>query len=95
MTPNKDNKKNNNNNVLLTLLISCLQGLVDDSGGAGRARGVVVQLLLQGPQQAAEVRGRVVGARAAVLDGAEGLREQTQLPEALLQQALGRLQGFV
>ena len=68
---------------------------MDDGGGARRAGGVVVQLLLQGPQQAAEVRGGVVGARAPVLDGAEGLREEPQLPEALLEQALGRLGGFV
>lgn len=65
-----------------------LQGLVDDAGGAWRASGVVIQLLLQAAQQAAEVRRGVVGPSSAILDGAEGFWKQTQLPEALLEKAV-------
>lgn len=66
-----------------------LQSLVDDTGRTWGAGGVVIQLLLQAAQQAAEVRGRVVGPGSPVLDGAECFWKQTQLPEALLKQSLG------
>lgn len=65
-----------------------LERLVDDAGGARRASGVVVQLLLQAVQQAAEVRRGVVGPGSPILDGAESLRKQTQLPETLLEETV-------
>ncbi len=72
-----------------------LQSLVDDAGGARRAGGVVIQLLLKAAQQAAKVCGRVVGPSSTVLDGAECLWKQTQLPETLLKKTLDRFGGFV
>lgn len=72
-----------------------LQSLVDDASRARRAGGVVIQLLLQAAQQTAEVCGRVVGPGSTVLDGAECFWEQTQLPESLLEEAIGRFSWFV
>lgn len=65
-----------------------LESLVDDAGGAWRASGVVIQLLLQAAQQAAEVRRGVVGPSSTILDRAESFWKQTQLPEALLEKAV-------
>ncbi len=72
-----------------------LQSLVDDAGRTGRASRVVIQLLLQAAQQTAEVCGRVVGPSSTVLDGAECLWKQTQLPETLLEKTLSRFRWFV
>lgn len=88
--------KSDKNKMLLHLVHHhYLQSLVDDAGRAWRAGGVVVQLLLQAAQQTTEVCGRVVGSSSTVLDGAEGFREQTELPETLLEKTVGRLGGFV
>lgn len=65
-----------------------LESLVDDAGSAWRASGVVVQLLLQAAQQAAEVRWGVVGLSSSIVDGAESFRIQTQLPETLLEETI-------
>lgn len=65
-----------------------LESLVDDAGSTWRARGVVIQLLLQAAQQAAKVRRRVVGPSSAILDGAESFWKQTQLPETLLEKTV-------
>lgn len=81
--------------LLHTIKHCYLQSLVDDAGRAWRAGGVVIQLLLQAAQQAAEVCGRVVGPSSPILDGAERFWEQTQLPETLLEKTLGRFSRFV
>lgn len=65
-----------------------LESLVDDAGSTWRARGVVIQLLLQAAQQAAKVRRWVVGPSSAILDGAESFWKQTQLPETLLEKTV-------
>lgn len=72
-----------------------LQRFEDDHRGAWRARGVVIQELLQLVLQAAEVGGRAEGLGAPVLDGAEGLREAGKLLEALQQQPVHRLGRLV
>lgn len=68
-----------------------LQRLENDHRGARRARGVVIQQLLQLVLQAAEVGGGAEGLGAPVLDGAEGLWETGELLEALQQQPVHRL----
>ena len=72
-----------------------LQSLEDDAGRARRAGGFVIELLLQSAQEATEVCGRVVGPSSSVLNGAECLWEQTQLPETLLEETVSRFIGFV
>lgn len=72
-----------------------LQSLEDDTGRAWRAGGLVIELLLQAAKQAAEICGRVVGPSSSVLNGAECLWEQTQLPETLLEKTVSRFGGFV
>lgn len=65
-----------------------LESLVDDAGSTWRASSVVIQLLLQAAQQAAEVRWGVVGPSSSIVDGAESFWVQTQLPETLLEKTI-------
>lgn len=65
-----------------------MESLVDDAGSTRRASGVVIQLLLQAVQQAAEVSRGVVGPSSSIVDGAESFWIQTQLPETLLEKTI-------
>lgn len=81
--------------LLHTIKNPYLQSLMDDTGRAWWAGGVVIQLLLQAEQQTAEVCGRVVGPSSTVLDGAERFWEKAQLPETLLEKTIRWFSRFV
>lgn len=68
-----------------------LQSFEDDPWVPGRPGSVVFQQLLQSAPEPREVRGGVVRPCSLVMDGAEGFGEAAQLPEAVLDELLGRL----